>query len=142
MTASQAKLESHWRLLFPSDYLAAASFRGMDVTLTIKSVSVKELQLPGRDEKKQGVILTFEETTKKIVLNKTNATTIAKLYGAFTAAWIGKPVTFFPTTCRVGKDPKVECIRVRSKVGERGEVNFADPPPVDEPADEPKEQAS
>lgn len=112
MTKTEA--ESHWRLMYPSDFLAAADFRGKDVTLTIVSVSVDELPLAGSTKKEKRPVLRFKETKKKLVLNKTNAKSIAKAFGPMTATWTGKRPTFFPTTTRFGKET-VECIRVREK---------------------------
>ena len=49
---------------------------------------------------------------KKLVLNKTNATTVAKLYGPRPSQWAGKRIVLFPTQCEAfGKT--TDCIRVR-----------------------------
>jgi len=100
------------KLMFPTQYLASEEFTGKDVPLTIKDVRVENLRMSdgGTEDK---VILTFTKTDKKLVLNKTNATTIAKLYGGEARAWVGKTITLFPTECSAfGKT--VDCIRVRS----------------------------
>ena len=100
------------KLMFPTQYLASEEFTGKDVPLTIKDVRVENLRMSdgGTEDK---VILTFTKTDKKLVLNKTNATTIAKLYGGEARAWVGKTITLFPTECNAfGKT--VDCIRIRS----------------------------
>lgn len=101
------------QLMFPSDYLAAEEFKGKDVTLTIKDVRKDSLKLKDGGEEQKWII-TFEKTPKKLVLNKTNASTIAKLHGSEAREWIGKPVTFYPTTCSAFGQ-QVDCIRVRGK---------------------------
>lgn len=109
-------------LLFPSEYLAAVEFKGRDVTLTITRVEIAELQL-ARGGKEAKPVLHFGETRKKVVLNKTNAGSIAVMYGAEAQDWVGKRVTFFPTKTQCGRET-VDCIRVRERV----------PPPKAAPA--------
>ncbi len=104
--------ETHWRLLYPTDYLAAPEFKGKDVTLTIKSVSRDELPVAGSTKKERKVVIQFTETPKKLVTAKTNAKTIAGLLGVDTARWVGQRITLFPTTCKFGPDT-VDCVRVR-----------------------------
>ena len=112
-----------YRLLFPSLYLGAHDLQGKDVTLTIRRVVVEELKTERGSEKKP--ICYFEETRpkaektgdkeKRIVLNKTNATSIAALHGNEIDEWGGKKVTFYPTQAQAfGKI--VDCIRVREEV--------------------------
>jgi hypothetical protein len=78
---------------FPSKYLKA----DVDVLpdeplhLTIKSVTVENVGSGDKQENKP--IVSFTENSKGLVLNKTNATTITKLYGPDTDAWAGKRIT-------------------------------------------------
>ena len=102
------------KLLFPTDYLSAVEFQGKDVTLEIAGVKREELKTQdGGSETKP--ILTFTSTKKKLVLNVTNASTIAELHGVEAESWVGKSVTFYPTTTSCFGD-RVDCIRVRDKV--------------------------
>lgn len=101
-------------LLFPTEYVAAAELKGRDVTLTIARVQVDELQRKGSSAKERKPIIYFTETKKKLVLNKTNAKTIAALYGGEVSAWAGKRITLFPTTDKFGRET-VDCIRIRPK---------------------------
>ena len=102
------------KLMFPTEYLAAEEFGGKDVTLTIRDVKFDDLKLnDGGTERKP--IVYFEKTKKKLVLNKTNATTIAKLHGSEARGWIGKRIALFPTECQAFGNT-VDCIRVRSKL--------------------------
>lgn len=112
---SETQHDDHYRLLFPTDYIAAPELKGKDVTLTIKSVSLSELPLAGSTKKEKRAVMTFEGTPKKLVLNKTNAKVIAKLLGVHTSAWIGKRIVLYPTTTKFGPDT-VDCIRIREKL--------------------------
>jgi hypothetical protein len=71
---------------FPSKYLKASDLDGENVTVTITHVAFEEV---GKD-KEMRPILFYEGSEKGIVLNKTNATNISKLYGSETDDWGGK----------------------------------------------------
>ena len=83
-----------YSLLFPSEYLKSAQFNGRDVTLTIKSVSLEELE--GIQGKKLKGIIGFQERPLKWVLNRTNASALVAMFGRETDAWRGKRVTLWP----------------------------------------------
>jgi hypothetical protein len=104
-----------YRLMFPNDYLGAHEFMGKDVTKTIRSIGMEDLRVQGGKKERRPVI-TFADAKKKLVLNKTNAKTIASIYGTDTATWTGKRITMYPTTCMLGKE-RVDCIRIREKAG-------------------------
>jgi hypothetical protein len=117
------------RLMFPSEYVAAAEFQGRDVTLTIAAIRLEDLQIRG-GKKERKPILTFRETKKKLVLNKTNAGSIADMHGPKAELWIGKKVTLYPTRTQCGRET-VDCIRVRE--GKNGSVNGNGSHQFDEP---------
>lgn len=96
---------------FPSNYIKASDLQGRDVTVVIKSVEVEGV---GRDKDQKPVVY-FRGKEKGLVLNKTNSNAISKLYGAETSAWMGRPITIYPTETEFGGET-VECIRVRLKV--------------------------
>lgn len=102
------------KLLHPNDYLAAVEFQGRDVTLTIAGVKREDLKMAGGKQDTKPV-LTFKETSKKLILNKTNASSIVEMYGSVAEDWIGKRVTFYPTRTACGRD-MTDCIRVREVV--------------------------
>lgn len=120
------------KLMFPSEYVAAIEFKGRDVTLTIASVRLEDLAIRG-GKKERKPVLTFKETRKKLVLNKTNAGTIADAHGAAAEGWAGKQITLYPSRTQCGRDT-VDCIRVR----ERARPNAA-PMQFDEPEVRPDE---
>jgi len=109
-------------LLFPNAYLSADDFRGADVTMTIARLTVEDLRTNGGSTEKKPCLYFVEiedkhkrgrmDDNKKLVLNKTNAKTIAAMYGNETDDWVGKRITLYPTTTKFGRDT-VDCIRVR-----------------------------
>lgn len=103
------------RLLHPTEFIAAEECRTpdgkpKDVTLTIDSISIEALKTDSGDESKP--IMRFKETKKKLVLNRTNADSIAEMYGTEAEKWIGKRITIYPTKVRAFGE-MVACIRVR-----------------------------
>lgn len=100
------------RTAFPSKYLKAADLQGEAANLTIRAVSVEDI---GDDEARP--IVFFDEARKGLVLNRTNATTIASLYGHETDGWRGKPITLFPSETAF-RGSMVECLRIRSAAPE------------------------
>lgn len=101
-------------LLFPSKYVGAADLKGRDVIVEIESIDISELQMVGgRKEKKP--LVHFKKTPKALVLNKTNARTIASLYGGAVEGWVGKRIVLFPTTTTCGRNT-VDCVRIRDVV--------------------------
>lgn len=150
MTAADKRLESHWRLLVPSEYMCAADLRSRDVTLRIKSVSQKDLPIEGSSDKKLAIVITFDDPNfKPLVANKTNLRSIESLHGGYVTDWIGKSITLYPTKKEAGpkgrpiKDPKtrriVEAIRVRVRPGASDDAPDTD---TDSTADGPKEQTA
>src|SRR3990172_3082038 len=101
-------------LLFPSKYLKACDLQGRDVTVTMLRVELAELTMRGGATKKRGVI-TLAKTEKAMVLNRTNAESIAKLYGRDTDKWIGCSITLYPARVPFGA-AIVDTIRLRERV--------------------------
>jgi hypothetical protein len=80
---------------FPSKYLKADDLDDGDMTLTIKAERSETMGEGAGAQQK--VILTFKETDKEFVCNKTNFRTIAKLTECDDSAdWIGKQITLYP----------------------------------------------
>ena len=105
---------AHFRKLFDERFVGAWDFEGHDdATMTIKSIGIEEMRAQDGSTTKKPVLF-FEEskTGKGLVLNKTNAKTIAGMYGNDTNGWIGEKITIYATTCMAfGKE--VECLRIR-----------------------------
>jgi hypothetical protein len=73
---------------FPSKYVKAEDLGGRDVTVTIKTCTLEDIIL-GEEPKP---VLWFENASKGMVLNVTNARTLTKLYGPDTDAWAGRKI--------------------------------------------------
>jgi hypothetical protein len=74
---------------FPSKYLKSGDLQGAAVKVKISNVTSEDI---GGDRK---LIMHFENRTKGMVLNKTNARTIADVYGDDTDNWIGGLIEVF-----------------------------------------------
>jgi hypothetical protein len=96
--------------MYPSKWLKASDCEDEDLVVTIDRVVEEEIGQQ-RDLK---WVLYFQELDKGLVLNKTNTTTIAKLWGDNTDDWEGCQVTLYATEVQFQGD-MVEAIRVRSK---------------------------
>ena len=110
----------------PSNSLKAADLEGAEITLTIKSYEGKEFTektKDGREYQKMKPILSFDETDKTMVFNKTNLESVAYAYGKEMDDWIGKSITLYPTITDMG-GKKVECIRVRASKQAAGTPKF------------------
>ena len=111
-------------LLFASNYLKAVEFQGRDVTLTITGVRLEELEDTKGEKKRKGIV-SFKETQRMLVLNRTNAMCIARMLGNETDAWVGKRVTLYPIP---HKDPQTKedgfAIRVRGSPDISADIRF------------------
>ena len=111
----------HFKLLYPNDYLGAHDLNGKDATLTIRNLIVEDLKTDRGTERKP--VMYFVETQrvaekegkaeKRMVLNKTNASSIAALYGNETNEWKGKRITLYAAVVDAFGQKK-EALRVRS----------------------------
>jgi len=100
-----------YRKMFKGDYIAAVEFEGREPTFTIKAVAIVRLASlgpvegesakGGAKERDRGVI-SFAETDRGWVLNRTNAECLVAMWGAETDAWIGKRVTLHALPVKVG----------------------------------------
>lgn len=98
---------------FPSKWLKSGDIpEDADLVLTINKVEVKEVGQG--EEAEQKPVIFFNETDKGMVLNKTNAGTISKLYTPETDAWIGNRIALFATEVDFGGNQTL-AIRIRMK---------------------------
>lgn len=117
--------------LFPGRFLKSGEFDGKEVTLTIGNVELEEME----DRKGMRVkpIVTFRETKRQMVLNRTNAECLKGLFGRKVADWVGKRVTFYPITVeafgaptlaiRVKGSPDISRdVQITVKVGRQGDA--------------------
>ena len=94
---------------FSGTYLKAVDLHGKKVRVNIKTVRREEVG-QGEDRAYKPVVY-FEGKDKGLVLNKTNATTIAETLGDDTDDWPGRQIVLFSMKVQFG--PKlVDAIRV------------------------------
>jgi len=117
---------------FPSKYLKASDLMGRNARVLIGRV---EVEMIGQDRR---AILYFQGKEKGLVLNKTNANTIADTWGPNTDTWEGKEITLYPA--RVDYQGKrVDAIRVqvtqpvRQQPAPAPQQQHASPPPAASP---------
>ena len=91
---------------FPSKFVKASDLQGREQVVTIREVRLENI----RGGKKP--TLYFDGKKKGMILNKTNATAIAAMYGGETDAWVGKALTLYPTMVEF-QGGMVESIRVK-----------------------------
>lgn len=112
-----------YRAYFDSSVLRVWHLDGKERTFRIAEVKQLTAEIgaagSGKREVKRQPLLRL--TTAKgdpislpLALNKTNAKTIAQLYGNNPRAWTGKLITLYPTTTEVGGRTE-DCIRVRNQ---------------------------
>lgn len=101
----------HWRSLVESKYLSHFELAGRDVTVTIKSIALSEIVGAGGKKSKKALVM-FQGKQKGMVMGATCLKTIARIYGDDTDAWIGKPITIYPTTTEASGET-VGTIRIR-----------------------------
>jgi hypothetical protein len=92
--------------VFPSKYLKATDLQGRNVLAVMNFVQVEKL---GDDDRP---VLYFQGKEKGLVLNRTNADAIAKLYGDEMNNWRGQEIVMFEAMVSFRKET-VPAIRVR-----------------------------
>jgi hypothetical protein len=113
--------------------LKASDLQGRQVRVQIASCALEEL---GDDEVKP--VLRFVGKEAGLVLNVTNAGTIAAALGDETEGWIGRQLLLYVSETDL-RGKRVPCIRVRVEAGGPPVHQPPPPPPVldDEPDDIP-----
>lgn len=99
--------------LFPSKWVKAPDLNGKRVPVTIRQVTIEEVQ--GDNGKEKVPAVWFKGAAKALLMNKTIAMQIAALHGPETDGWAGKRITLYATRVKAfGKTHDV--IRVDDKV--------------------------
>lgn len=114
---------------FPSNFLKADDLNGKSVVVTISEIEFDKI---GKEDKTKKIILSFRGKDKKMAVNKTNATTISKLYGDDTDGWIGKPIKLVSREVEF-QGETVWALRVSLEKPTLGPVSPAAAPESDEP---------
>ena len=107
----------HWKKLTNPDYLGAYAFeRGEEKVGTIRDV--RQEMVPGADGKKELCTIVYfgEHDLKPLILNRTNAKMITKLYhSGFIDEWVGKQVTMVVKDVRAFGET-VEAVRIKNEI--------------------------
>lgn len=110
--------KDHWEVLFDKTYLRWFHLQGKPCVVTIATI-VRDVELTMRGGiKKKAWLIHFVGKEKPLVMNVTNASTIATIHGNKPSQWPGKKVTLYPTTTRMYKEESkkmetVGCIRIK-----------------------------
>ena len=102
--------------LFPSRYLKAPDLNSENVIGTVSRFAVETVRdvQSGKDEEQ--AVVHFEEIEKGLILNRTNAESIAALHGRETEVWLGKRITLFVQYGVQAFGQTWDVIRVRDSV--------------------------
>lgn len=100
--------------LYPSKYLSAADLQGKEPTVTITQLTMEKMT----DGQNKPCIF-VNNRPKGIILNKTNAMSIASMYGKHTDGWIGKKIKLVKVWTDFQGKP-VEAIRIVPPSGDDG----------------------
>ena len=92
--------------LYPSRYLRCADLDGKPMRVTISDITREDINGESK------VLLSFAEG-KQLILNKTNARSIAKILGDETSAWHGHSIMLVPPVVDF-KGDSVDAIRVKA----------------------------
>ena len=106
----------HWKKLTNPDFLGAYAFdRGEEKTATIKDV--RQDKVTGADGKEEMcTIVYFAEDLKPLILNRTNAKMITKLYHTgYIDEWVGKRITMCVKNVRAFGEV-VEAVRIKNEI--------------------------
>jgi hypothetical protein len=112
---------THWKNLFPSKTLLLGSHNlndGEELVATIKSVGLQEIK--DQNGKTEQVPVMVFENAPPMVLNITNSTTIASLYGDKYDQWAGKSVQIYATKVKAFGEV-VTALRIREAIPDVGE---------------------
>lgn len=96
--------------VFRGKFLKASDVaEGGELVLTIGRIVVEEMEQTGEEK----AVAYFQETKQGLVLNRTNADEMAKLFGTDEMSdWAGRKISLYRTTTRyAGK--LVDCLRIR-----------------------------
>lgn len=116
---------THWKKLRNPDYLGAYALQpNEELILTIKKAGVETI-LGVEGKKEDELVIHFNEDYKPMIVNATNAKTIAKVHKTpYVEEWIGKKIQIYARRIRAfGED--MDALRVRDFVPQTKEVDVA-----------------
>lgn len=128
---------SDYRAYFDSSVLRVWHLDGKERIFRIASVRRLEAEIAvgGKREVKRQPLLRLQngkgqDVPLPLALNKTNAKTVAGLYGNDPRKWVGRLIALYPTTTEVGGRTE-DCIRIRNEdPAKRARKTKAQPAPA------------
>lgn len=119
ITEKKKGVNRHWKNYKDTQYLGSHNLEeGEEMILTIEKFEGEELVQKASGDKEPKMVLYFKETVPKMILNITNASTIANLYGQHPEQWFGKKIQVFATPVKAfGKTQ--DALRIRDFLPER-----------------------
>lgn len=106
--------KTHWKQLINPDYFGAYALPdGQDLTVKIESVRREIVTSTGG--KKEECTVVHLVKNKPLILNRTNAKSITKLYWPYIEDWVGQLITLHASTTKLAGET-VECVRIRPQV--------------------------
>ncbi len=106
--------------LYPGRFIKAGDLANKDVNLTIASIELEELE-DQKGKRGKGVI-TFRETKKQLVLNRTNGESIKAMFGRVLADWVGKRITLYPA--KIESEVADIAVRIKGSPDIQSDVTF------------------
>jgi hypothetical protein len=96
--------KTHWRKIIPTRYVCADDLDGQTVTVLIRLIQSEKIQREGAKTEEKPVMYfaspSGKPSAKGMILNATNAKTLAEMYGPYVEDWISKPVALYPVEVR------------------------------------------
>ena len=96
--------------MYPGRFLKADMLKGQKVTVTIVKIMGEDL-IGENNKAKSEWIVKIKERPLELVLNKTNAFCLYRMFGSDPHSWLDKRITIFPTTTKFGRET-LDCIRI------------------------------
>ena len=98
-----------YKEIYRSKFMKADDLNGRSATYTVNGCTAEDV---GDDTK---LVLAFSEIDRPLVLNTTNATTMAELHGPETDGWEGEKVKLVPATTQY-QGKLVKCTRISPEI--------------------------
>lgn len=109
--------QTHWKTNFSYKYTGAYELQpGETKILTIQKIGREEV-MNTTGQKEMCTVAYFKESSKPMVLNKTNCKTIEKLYGPYLEDWSGKRIIIESRKVKAFGD-EVDALRVKKCIPE------------------------
>ncbi len=108
--------DRHWKNFLDRNYLGSHNLESKEeMLLTIVKFEGEEMVQSADGEKRPMVVIYFQETVPKMILNITNANTISSLYGSQPDKWLEKQIQIYATPVKAfGKTQ--DALRIRDFV--------------------------